>query len=170
MKARRKRTPRTRKHKRKPKRITLSTKSIEGWVISPPPRTRKVKNGARDIDPRPIVLLFIKNYYVVWNVVGARYGSREFGRWVRALQIKKSIRHTLLPLRTFLLKLFLDRELALLHALYGMGSRDIDPGPTPGKLMNIRHTLLPHTNNFSTDSLAYQHRQDAPNRAPKGSS
>ena len=58
----------------------------------------------------------------------------------------------------------------MLHILYGMGSRDIDPGPTPGKLMNNRHTLLPLTNNSSTGILASQHAQDAPARAPKGNS
>ena len=75
----------------------------------------------------------------------------------------------MLPLKPFSLKLFLDRKIDTLFVFCGMGSRDIDPGPTPGKLIYTRHTLLPYVNISSTGCTANQmHAQDASKRAQNG--
>ena len=129
---------RTRTLNAKPKPITPNTPGSKGWVVRPAPCNRKVFNGTRDIDPRAIIFV---NYCINLNVVGARTGIRDIGRWVRAFQTIKTHRHTLLPL-TYICELIVDTEKSSFK-LSGLDPGTLTQAPTPAKILFIWHTLLP---------------------------
>ena len=123
----------------KPRLIMPSTRGSEGRVVRPAHCNRKVFNGTRDIDPRATI--FVINYCINLNVVGARTGLRDTGRWVRAFQTIKIYRHTLLPL-TYIFELIVDTEKSSFNPL-GMDSGTLTRAPIPAKIIIVWHTLLP---------------------------